>query len=144
VNPERKRFLLFVLVGGFSALINVLARVGLSQIMVFGWAVVAAYIIAMLIAYVLNRIFVFEPSGRSVAEEMVKFILVNMVALVQVWAVSVFLKNWALPWIGWTFYPELVAHMAGVASPIFTSYFGHKYFSFGSAPVKPASDSDGS
>ena len=48
-----------------------------------------AYLVGMTIAYLLNRLFVFERSGRAVADEYVRFGIVNLVALAQVWIVSV-------------------------------------------------------
>jgi len=135
-NDERKRFLVFLLTGGFAAGVNVLARVLLSTFLSFQVAVVVAYLSAMLTAYALSRWFVFEASGRSVGEELTKFALVNLVAILQVWIVTMALNYHALPAIGWTFHPELTAHIIGVASPVFTSYFGHKYFSFRAAARK--------
>lgn len=140
-HDERKRFLIFLLTGGLAACVNVLVRLLLSNFMSFQVAVVVAYLIAMVTAYALSRRFVFETSGRSVGEELTKFALVNLVAIVQVWLITMALNYYLLPAIGWTFYPELTAHMVGVASPVFTSYFGHKYFSFRAAerrvPDKP-------
>lgn len=130
-SSGRRRFLVFLLVGGFSALINVAARLLLSQVMSFEAAIFVAYVVAMLTAYVLSRIFVFEASGRSVGEELTKFAIVNVVAIVQVWLVTVTLNYHVLPFLGWPYDRELTAHLIGVASPVFTSYLGHKYFSFG-------------
>ncbi|PHR70342.1 GtrA family protein [Henriciella sp.] len=131
VRAERMRFVKFVVTGGFAALVNVGVRILLSTAMSYQIAVVVAYLIAMVTAYTLSRIFVFEKSGRSVGEELTKFTLVNIVALAQVWLVTMALNYYVLPWMGWTFYRETVAHLFGVASPVFTSYFGHKHFSFG-------------
>lgn len=133
---ERRRFLVFLLTGGFAALVNVLARIALSKVMPFELAVIVAYLIAMVTAYALSRWFVFEKTGRSVGEELGKFAIVNVVAIAQVWLVTMALSYYILPGLGWTYYPQLLAHMIGVASPVFTSYFGHKYFSFRSAAEK--------
>ncbi len=130
VPEERRRFLLFILTGGFSALVNVGARAALSSAMPFGISVVIAYVIAMVVAYALSRAFVFEHSGRNISEELSKFAIVNAVALLQVWLVSMTMRHYIIPWLGWPFYPDLTAHFVGVASPVLTSYFGHKYFSF--------------
>lgn len=129
-NIERMRFIRFILTGGFAALVNVGVRIVLSQFMNFHAAVIIAYLIAMVTAYALSRIFVFEKSGRSIAEELSKFAIVNLVAIAQVWLVTMVLNYYILPAIGWTLYPKIFAHFIGVASPVFTSYFGHKYFSF--------------
>jgi putative flippase GtrA len=133
----RRRFIIFLLVGGFSALINVAARLALSQVMSFEVAIIVAYVAAMLTAYILSRIFVFEASGRSVGDELSRFAIVNVVAILQVWLVTVTLNYHILPFLGWPYDHELTAHLIGVASPVFTSYLGHKYFSFGSRKDAP-------
>ncbi len=135
VTNSHKQFLAFVVTGGFAALVNVVARIGLSQFMSFSLAIIIAYLIAMTVAYILSRYFVFAASGRSVVEEFTKFAIVNGVAIVQVWLVTMALHHYLLPAIGWGWYPELTAHFVGVASPVVTSYLGHKYFSFRGASV---------
>lgn len=136
MTGERRRFIAFVLVGGFAALVNIAMRWALDFVMGYQAAIVVAYLIAMVTAWLMNRVLVFEPSGRSWQNELFRFTLVNGVALIQVWAVSMGLYHYILPAIGWTFEPELVAHMIGVASPVVTSYLGHKYFSFSPASEK--------
>ncbi len=92
---------------------------------------IVAYIFGMATAYFLSRMFVFEKTGRSLAGEIGRFVLVNVVALVIVWLVSVSLERWILPQINWTWRPAEVAHGIGILSPIVSSYFGHRFFTFG-------------
>jgi putative flippase GtrA len=66
----------------------------------------------------------------AVASEYTRFALVNLAAVAQVWIVSVGLARLAFPAIGFTWHAETVAHVIGVAIPVFTSYLGHKHFSF--------------
>ncbi len=131
------RFLRFLLVGGFAAGVNFLSRIGLSRFMDYGWAVFWAYLVGMLTAYLLSRFAVFEPSGKHPAREMAWFVFVNLLALVQVWAISVGLAEYAFPAVGFTWHPEEVAHLIGLSVPAVTSYFGHKYLTFRQAPSKP-------
>jgi putative flippase GtrA len=98
--------------------------------MSFRYAVVAAYLIGMLTAFALSKLFVFQPSGRHPGHELFYFSLVNLLAIAQVWAVSVGLAEYLFPAIGMTLYPEGIAHAIGIAIPVFTSYLGHKHFSF--------------
>jgi len=125
-----RQFSLFLVTSGFAAGVNILSRVVLSKFMSYEIAVFVAYLIGMLTAYILTRKFVFESSGQSVQREMAGFIFINIIAVIQVWGVSVGLYRWGLPLIGWTWNPQLTAHVIGVLSPAFTSYFGHKYVSF--------------
>ena len=123
-------FIRFALSGGLAAAANILSRMALSQITNYSAAIVIAYLIGMTTAYALMKLFVFEKSGRSVQTEYLRFGLVNLVALVQVWAVSLGLARLVFPWIDFSFHAETVAHVIGVLSPIATSYFMHKYFTF--------------
>jgi putative flippase GtrA len=59
-----------------------------------------------------------------------RFALVNIAAIAQVWIVSVGLARFVFPAAGFTWHAETVAHVIGVAVPVFTSYVGHKRFSF--------------
>lgn len=130
LTPERQRFVLFVLAGGTAALVNILSRVALNWIMPYEVAIVVAYLCGMTTAYLLNKYFVFESSGRAVASEYMRFALVNLGAIVQVWVVSVGLARLVFPAIGFAWHAETVAHVIGVVVPVFTSYLGHKHFSF--------------
>jgi putative flippase GtrA len=60
----------------------------------------------------------------------VLFTLINVAAVVQTLLVSIGLSKYVLPAFGvQKFVPE-IAHMVGVAVPIFTSYLGHREWSF--------------
>ena len=129
MKPNRE-FIVFLVVGGFAAIINVLSRIAFNLLCSYEVSIVLAYLCGMTTAYVLNRIYVFEPSGRSVAAEYLRFGIVNVMALVQVWLVSVGLANYLFPAIRFAWNADTIAHGIGVAVPIVSSYFGHKYFSF--------------
>jgi putative flippase GtrA len=126
------RFLRFVMTGGLAAGVNILSRLALSQIVSYEVAIVLAYLTGMTTAFILARFFVFAPSGRSMHGEFLRFGLVNLVALLQVWLVSVGLAHYLFPAVGLTWHAETIAHVIGVLSPVVTSYYGHKRFSFGS------------
>jgi putative flippase GtrA len=121
----------FALAGGVAAAANILSRWLLSSFIRFEIAVVIAYLIGMAVAFVLTRQFVFERSDRRMPSEAMRFVLVNLVALAQVWIVSVGLAEWVLPGLGILWQKDLIAHVIGVISPIATSYLGHKKFTFG-------------
>ena len=123
-------FFKFVVVGGLAALVNFLSRFGFSEFMDFRWAVLAAYLVGMTTAFFLSKRYVFAPSGRKLHHEMSYFAIVNLFAVLQVWLISVGLAEYLFPAIGFGFYPEAVAHFIGISVPAFTSYLGHKYFSF--------------
>lgn len=124
------RFVRFAIAGGVAAGANILSRIAFSHFWPYGAAIVAAYLVGMTVAYLLMLVFVFEPSGKSVANEYLRFGLVNALALAQVWLVSMALARWLFPSLGFSWNALTVAHIAGVVSPIATSYLGHKYFTF--------------
>lgn len=123
-------FIAFLAAGGIAAVVNIVSRILLSYVMSYSGAIVIAYLFGMTTAYTLMRRFAFEKSGRQVSQEYVRFGLVNLLALLQIWAISVGLADYLLPRI-WIFaHAELIAHAIGVLSPTVTSYFLHKYFTF--------------
>jgi putative flippase GtrA len=124
------RFARFFFVGVAAAAVNVFSRVLISYFVRFEYAVALAFPIALTFAFVMSRFFVFEASKRPVWDQYLRFWLVNLAALIQVWLISVGLTYWVFPAIGWTFYPELLAHTIGVCSPVLTSYYAHKLFTF--------------
>ena len=125
-----KTFRNFLLVGGVAAAANWGSRFAFERVMDLTLAVVAAYLVGMTTAYLLNRLFVFEASGRKVADEATRFAIVNLFALVVVWVITVGLARWFFPLIGFTWHAEAVAHGFGVLSPAVTSYLGHRHFTF--------------
>lgn len=127
---ERKRFALFLFAGGTAALVNILSRIAFNWLMPYEVAIVVAYLCGMTTAYLLNKRFVFASSGRGVASEYTRFALVNLAAVAQVWVVSVGLARLVFPAISFIWHAETVAHVIGVTIPVFTSYMGHKHFSF--------------
>ncbi len=125
-----RQFLLFLLVGGLAALVNVLSRIGHSHWVGFTPAIVLAYLTGMITAFVLARLFVFKDSARPLHHSAVYFALVNLLAVLQTWIVSTLLAFHLLPWLGVDQFRLEIAHAVGVAVPVFSSYFGHKFLSF--------------
>lgn len=131
--PELRRFILFFIAGGAAAAVNILTRIGINWFVPYEASIVLAYLCGMTVAYLLNKHFVFETSGRGMISEYLRFALVNLLAVAQVWIVSVGLARLIFPAIGYTWHSETVAHVIGVVIPVFTSYLGHRHFSFGKA-----------
>ena len=125
-----RQFLGFLLTGGFAAAVNFGSRILYNKAMSFSAAVVCAYITGMITAFVLNKLFVFRESRQAVHHAAGYFVLVNLVAVAQTWAISMLLLHWVLPWLGVSAYAREIAHAVGVVVPVFTSYLGHKHLSF--------------
>ena len=131
----RREFILFLITGGIAALLNIISRIGFSRFVRFELAVLLAYGIGMITAYALARRFVFVSSQASIRRSFAGFALVNLLAVLQTWLVSVGLRNWLLPLLGIVLFRELIAHSVGVIVPVVSSYFGHKHLSFRSPPA---------
>lgn len=129
MQPSRV-FVLFVIVGGAAAALNVGSRSVIERYTSFEIAVVLAFPIATIFAYLANRTFVFGSSGAPWHLEYGRFLLVNLAALIQVWLVSVGLVKIIFPSIQFYWHPETIGHGIGVLSPVVTSYYAHKHFSF--------------
>lgn len=125
-----RQFLVFLLTGGTAAAVNFGSRILYSLWLPFSPAVVCAYITGMITAFVLAKLFVFKDSRQAVHRAAGFFILVNLVAVAQTWAISVGLLHYGLPALGIHRYAPELAHAVGVVVPVFTSYLGHKHFSF--------------
>ena len=123
-------FLKFLVTGGLAALVNVASRYALNLVMPFEVAVVVAYLIGMTTAYILARLFVFQRSDRSIGSEFRRFTLVNLVALVLVWVISVGLARFVFPALAFTWHADDIAHLIGVLAPAVSSYFGHRLYTF--------------
>lgn len=124
------QFFKFVLTGGFSAIVNIIARYFLNLYISYEAAIIIAYLLAMTIAYILSRRYVFEKISDEFLYESIKFAMVNAIAIVLVWVTSVGLAQLVFPAIGFNWYSEDIAHIIGVMVPAVSSYVGHKYFTF--------------
>lgn len=133
--PRVQEFARFALAGGAAAGVNWIAGRLLSSVLGLDAAVVVAYLFGMTTAFLLNKAFVFQKSGRAAGDEFVRFSLVNGVSVAIVWAVTVLLARMIFPAIGFTWHAEAVAHAIGILSPIVPSYLMHRAFSF--ARVRP-------
>lgn len=127
---ERRQFLYFVLTGGVAAIVNICSRIVLNHWMIYAVAITVAYLIGMLTAFVLNRMFVFKETVNPLHHQAFWFMLVNLAAVLQTLAVSLALVRLLFPAIGFHWHPDTVAHACGVTVPVITSFIGHKHLSF--------------
>lgn len=124
-----RQFLVFLVTGGLAACVNFGSRILYDRWLDFSTSVVLAYLTGMVTAFLLARAFVFTSGSQPVHRSAFFFVLVNGVAVIQTWALSMLLY-YLLPLAGVTRFVPEIAHAAGVAMPVFTSYLGHKKFSF--------------
>ena len=103
-----RQFLAFLITGGSAAAVNFFSRVLYNHWLSFSVSIGLAYLTGMITA----------------------FVLVNLVAVVQTWIISIGLASYILPAMGIESFKHEIAHAFGVAVPVFTSYYGHKRWSF--------------
>jgi putative flippase GtrA len=132
-RSEVARFARFITTSGTSAVVNLATRWLLSLVLPYEAAVALAYLVGMVTAFLLARLFVFEQAAGSMHGQFARYTLVNAVGFTQVWLVSVGLARLAFPAVGFTWNAEIVAHATGLSSLTATAYFLHKRFSFRSA-----------
>lgn len=125
-----REFLLFIITGGLAALVNFGSRILLNDWLGFSFAVVVAYMIGMITAFYLAKYFVFNRKANSDWVSATRFGIVNAVAVAQTWVVSHVLAYYVLPNLSIISFRLEIAHGIGVAFPVFSSYLGHKYWSF--------------
>jgi putative flippase GtrA len=124
------QFVRFLAVGGVALVLHWLSRFVFNYFVSYGWAIVLAYAVGMLVAFVLNKIYVFPLSQQSVNFEVFFFFLVNIAAFPLVWAVAYLLGEWVLVRY---LQPQLafaLAHGVAITLPVFANYALHKLITF--------------
>jgi len=129
-----RQFIAFVVTGGIAALLNFGSRILLGYFVPYVPSIIIAYIVGMVTAFVLNRWLVFKEADGSIHHQVAWFIAINVLAVLQTLLVSVALADWLLPLLHIEWHRETLAHAVGVATPVVTSYLGHKHFTFRTKP----------
>lgn len=130
VKPK-KQAILFLVCGGIAALSNIISRYLLFFVYNYTVSIILAHFIGMIIAFVLFKLIVFQVANKSnLLREIVYFVLVNLLGLVQTLIISTFLAEFLFPLTHFTFFPYDIAHGIAVSSLTITSYFLHKHFTF--------------
>lgn len=129
VKVKISQFLTFVLAGGTAAMFNFITRIFLSNYYSYPVSIILSYIIGMIIAFSLNKLFVFKTDNR-ILRQLVWFTIVNVLGIAQTVLISVYLVDVVFPTLKLVWYPEEFAHFIGISIPTFTSYIGHRYLTF--------------
>ena len=129
-REEKRQFIVFLITGGTSAIINIFSRIILSNFFRFEIAILISYGIGMLIAFILAKRFVFLNSNKSIKKSFPAFALVNLISVLQTFFVSIFIKSCLLILFKNLSIIELISHTCGLGILVFTSFYGHKYITF--------------
>ena len=125
-------FIKFLCCNGFAAAVNFGSRIAINRFTNYLSAVIIAYCCGMVTAFILNKLLVFKGSNYNTRRQFAGFVIVNVFAVIQTVLFSMLFQSYIFPKIEFTFYPDEVAHFIGITIPVITSFYGHKYFSFGS------------
>lgn len=125
-----REFIGFLIAGGIAAMVNFLSRIYFNQYVSFSSSVLLAYLVGMVTAFILAKLFVFKASTQSIRRSVLFFIFVNVLAIAQTWLISMGLNFYILPALGFEKYVPEISSAIGIVFPVFTSYLGHKYWSF--------------
>ncbi len=129
-NFVSRKFLRFLVTGGIAAMANFLSRLLYNEWVGYSAAILLAYVTGMIVAFVLARLFVFQESRQVLHRSAMFFVLVNVAALLQTWGIAIGLSHYLLPAIGATSFIPETSHAIGIVVPAFSSYLGHRYWSF--------------
>lgn len=125
------QFIRFILAGGVAAIANFVSRLLFNQWVTYEQAIILAYLVGMLVAFILMRKHVFTNSiKKTLLSQAAKFIGINILAVLQTLIISLVLSRWIFPAWGISSHGETLAHFIGILVPIISSYFGHKLFTF--------------
>lgn len=130
-----RKTIMFLFCGGLAALINWLARIGLSQFMGFEAALVLAYGIGMTAGFILYRNLVWPGVRTSVARQVTGFIAVNAVSGVFVIVSAILMVRVAETFLPPSGLIEAAAHAIAIALGAVANYIGHGRLTFRSRPV---------
>lgn len=125
-----EQFMRFLITGGIAAAVNFFSRIFYNQYCSFSIAVICAYLTGMITAFILAKLFVFNKTTQSVKRSAIFFIIVNIVAAAQTWLISMGLNYYILPAFGVQKFVAEISSGIGIIFPVFTSYLGHKRWSF--------------
>jgi putative flippase GtrA len=124
------QFARFLAVGGVALVCHWLSRFAFNLFVSYATAIVCAYLIGMVVAFVLNKIYVFPYSKRSLNFEIFFFFLVNIAAFPPVWAVAYVLGEWILVDYLDRPFALAIAHGFAITLPVFVNYALHKFVTF--------------
>lgn len=131
IQPFRsKQFLIFLLTGGGAAVVNFGARIFYNRWFSFSVSIVLAYLVGMVVAFILAKLFVFQKSQQALHRSILLFVLVNLVGMLQTWLVSMGCVFFVLPRLGMVRNVPEIAHFVGIMTTALTGYIGHKHWSF--------------
>lgn len=123
--------ILFLICGGFTTTINLVARYFLSTWLPYWLAIVLAYSLGMLIGFVLFKRVVYKAGdSNQTSREIILYLGVNGISMAVTVGISYLFRDVFFPMISFNFWPQDTAHFIGVFWGAVSNFFGHKYITF--------------
>jgi putative flippase GtrA len=127
---KSREFGRFLFAGGTALVIHWLSRIMLNWFLGYSASIALAYLIGIVTAFLLNRIFVFPYSDRPLSAQLFIFFAINIAAFPVVWLAAYVLGEWVLRhWMSRDL-AYAFAHGFAIALPVFVSFILHKYITF--------------
>ena len=120
--------ILFIVCGGIAASINFFSRILLSFYLNLTLSVFFAYILGMLAAYFLFKKFVFLNNKKSKKSSPLIFIVVNCIAVLQIYLMTVLINYVAQSYTGYS--NVTIAHGIAILTSVFLSFYLHKNYTY--------------
>lgn len=125
------QFLRYLASGMTAAACNFGSRFLFSPLMPFEVAVAMAYLVGMVVGFILMRLYAFPRSSRPIKKQIFGYLAVNALGILQAVAVSSLMLRWVFPAVTTEASAlDAWAHFIGIAVPTISSYFGHKFLTF--------------
>ena len=124
-----KQFLGFLLVGVVAAFLHWWARILLSSFLTFSWAVIVAYGIGMIIAFLLNSYYVFPASVKPLPKQARDFFAINLAFFPAVWITSLQLNEILIRY-GVKNYTQELSHALAITLPVLATFLFYKFIAF--------------
>jgi putative flippase GtrA len=125
-----EQFLRFLVAGAIAAAVNFSVGFCLSGLLPFHGDIIAGHLSGMVVAFILFGRKVFEDSTNTQTRKVFIFVAVNAAALAQTYLVYYVLIHLVFVYTPVILYPDVIARAIAIITPIFTSFLGHKYFTF--------------
>ena len=124
------QFARFLAVGAIALFCHWLSRFAFNWFVSYGWAIVLAYLVGIVVAFALNKIYVFPYSRRALNFEVFFFFLVNVAAFPFVWVIAYALGEWVLAERMPRELALAISHGFAITLPVFVNFALHKFVTF--------------
>jgi energy-coupling factor transport system substrate-specific component len=129
------QFVLFLCSSGAALVLHWVARMLLSLVLPFSVAVVLAYGVGMVSAYLLQKRYVFTRSANSRSREIGLFLAVNLAWLPVVWVLSLWLGDNVLAHLMDPGAAHAIGHGVAITTPVLVNFAFHKFLTFRERPA---------